>query len=73
MEYTWQSPIDKIYKIKILKRTIIYSEPIGNQGGLNKPQIFIDFPFLLIFHGIYKKFRFLIIVYKKMKCFKYIC
>lgn len=47
--FTGQSPIDKVYEIKIPKGTVIYSGPVGSQGGiyqggLNKMQIFIDSP-----------------------------
>ncbi|HEM5499316.1 TPA: hypothetical protein U1647_001140 [Streptococcus suis] len=47
--YTGQSPIDKVYKIKIPKGTTIYDGPVASQGGiyqggLDKIQIFIDSP-----------------------------
>ena len=47
--YSGQSPIDKVYKIKIPKGTTIYMGPVGSQGGiyqggLDKLQIFIDSP-----------------------------
>ncbi|MGU7943758.1 hypothetical protein ACS6X2_10575 [Streptococcus suis] len=47
--YTGQSPIDKVYKIKIPKGTAIYDGPVASQGGiyqggLDKIQIFIDSP-----------------------------
>ncbi|MGT2883511.1 T7SS effector LXG polymorphic toxin [Streptococcus ferus] len=47
--YSGQSPIDKVYKIKMPKGTTIYDGPVGSQGGiyqggLNKNQIFIDSP-----------------------------
>ncbi|MGT2969218.1 hypothetical protein ACVR06_09120 [Streptococcus azizii] len=47
--FTGQSPIDKVYEIKIPKGTIIYDGPVGSQGGiyqggLDRRQIFIDSP-----------------------------
>ncbi|MFC3932563.1 hypothetical protein ACFOSE_07295, partial [Streptococcus dentapri] len=47
--YSGQSPIDKVYKIKIPKGTTIYDGPVGSQGGIylggiGKQQIFIDSP-----------------------------
>ena len=47
--YTGQSPIDKVYKLKIPKGTTIYEGPVGSQGGIylggiDKQQIFIDSP-----------------------------
>uniref|UniRef100_A0A914SA39 Uncharacterized protein n=1 Tax=Parascaris equorum TaxID=6256 RepID=A0A914SA39_PAREQ len=47
--YTGQSPIDKVYELKIPKGTTIYEGPVASQGGiyqggLDKMQIFIDRP-----------------------------
>ena len=50
--YTGQSPIDKVYKLKIPKGTTIYEGPVGSQGGIYLGEVLINNRFLSIRRGI---------------------